>query len=60
MTQAVNVLLKCRCIETIKIESVVHIPKPGELATCSKHGKEIEILKVSTPYSLQNKTSKYK
>ena len=61
MTQAVNVLLKCGHIETIKIETAVFAPKPGEMVECSNHGKKMEILRVSVPYPIsQGKISKKK
>ena len=61
MTQAVNVLLKCNCIQTIEIETAVSAPKPGEMVECSNHGKKVEIRRVSVPYPVsQDKTSKHK
>ena len=59
MTQAVNVLLKCNCIQTIEIETAVSAPKPGEMVECSNHGKKMEILRVSVPYPI-SQTSKKK
>ena len=59
MTQAVNVLLKCNCIQTIEIETAVSAPKPGEMVECSNHKKKVEIRRVSVPY-LVSQTSKKK
>ena len=48
----VDLLLSCTCVIFERIEAAVFTPNKGEARRCSKHNKDVTVIKVGYPYRI--------